>query len=182
MNTEQQCLTRWTVSQTSSGTAACGCPPTPPGNRLRSRGGRSSVTSPSPCPWLSWWWWPGSSWTDASTGQTHQGVCQMNVCCMLWHRPIGRALGIKDKRKKSPEPNPTLEAAFHCNSRRVDYKSLVTDTGMSDRQINVWMRMRNLAGKWVQTSAEKFKIPLMITQDTWANRVWLSHNKWMKYI
>ena len=62
-------------------------------------------------------------------------------------RPIGRALGIKDKRKRSPEPNPTLEAAFQCGSRRVDYKSLVTDTGMSDRQINVWMRMRNLAGK-----------------------------------
>ena len=62
-------------------------------------------------------------------------------------RPIGRALGIKDKRKRSPEPNPTLEAAFQCGSRRMDYKSLVTDTGMSDRQINVWMRMRNLAGK-----------------------------------
>ena len=66
---------------------------------------------------------------------------------MIKIRPIGKALGIQDRKKRSPKPNPTLEAAFQCGLRPVDYKALVTDTGMSDRQINVWMRMRNLAGK-----------------------------------
>ena len=60
-------------------------------------------------------------------------------------RPIGSYLGIRDKKKSPPTPNAILEAAFQCG--RQDYKSLRTDTGMSDRQINVWMRMRNLAGK-----------------------------------
>ena len=52
---------------------------------------------------------------------------------------------MKDKKKRAPVPNAVLEAAFQCG--RHDYKSLCSDTGMSDRQVHVWMRMRNMAGK-----------------------------------
>ena len=62
-------------------------------------------------------------------------------------RPVGRALGVKDRKKRSPSPNPVLEAAFQCGRSEADFRSLCSDTGMSDRQIHVWMRMRNLAGK-----------------------------------
>jgi len=73
------------------------------------------------------------------------------------YRPVGKALGIKDQRKRSPKPNAVLEAAFQCgagNYGRYDYKSLCTDTEMSERQIHVWMRMRNMAGK--PTTLDKF--------------------------
>ena len=66
---------------------------------------------------------------------------------MLSPRPIGKALGVKDKKKRHPKPNPVLEAAFQCG--KLDLKSLCSDTGMSDRQISVWMRMRNHVGKSV---------------------------------
>ena len=70
--------------------------------------------------------------------------------CPYITRPFGKALGIKDQRKRSPKPNAVLEAAFQCgagNYGRYDYKSLCTDTEMSERQIHVWVRMRNMAGK-----------------------------------
>ena len=82
-------------------------------------------------------------------------------------RPVGRALGIADTKKRSPAPNAVLEAAFQLGPRQRDLKQLASHTGMSDRyctvlyctyctalyctmsdrQISVWMRMRNLATK-----------------------------------
>ena len=77
---------------------------------------------------------------------------------------MGRALGIADTKKRSPAPNAVLEAAFQLGRRQRDIKQLASHTGMSDRyctvlycaalyctmsdrQISVWMRMRNLATK-----------------------------------
>ena len=54
---------------------------------------------------------------------------------------------MKNKKKRQPKPNPVLEAAFQCG--KFDYKSLCSDTGLSDRQISVWMRLRNHVGKRV---------------------------------
>ena len=71
-------------------------------------------------------------------------------------RPIGVALGVKDKKKRPPKPNAVLEAAFQCG--KMDLKSLCSDTGMSDRQISVWMRMRNHLGKSVLIEFEKFSL------------------------
>ena len=62
-------------------------------------------------------------------------------------RPVGRALGIADTKKRSPAPNAVLEAAFQLGPRQRDLKQLASHTGMSDRQISVWMRMRNLSTK-----------------------------------
>merc|ERR1711936_496957 len=63
------------------------------------------------------------------------------------YRPVGKALGVKNKKRRQPTPNPVLEAAFQCG--KLDYKSLCSHTGLSDRQISVWMRLRNHVGKSV---------------------------------
>ena len=63
---------------------------------------------------------------------------------------------MKDKKKRPPKPNAVLEAAFQCG--KLDYRSLCSDTGMSDRQISVWMRMRNHLGKSVLILLEKFHL------------------------
>ena len=73
----------------------------------------------------------------------------------LVSRPVGKALGVKNKKKRTPKPNPVLEAAFQCG--KLDLKSLCSDTGMSDRQISVWMRLRNHVGKSVLIQLELFK-------------------------
>ena len=54
---------------------------------------------------------------------------------------------MKNKKRRQPTPNPVLEAAFQCG--KLDYKSLCSHTGLSDRQISVWMRLRNHVGKSV---------------------------------
>jgi len=70
----------------------------------------------------------------------------------FFYRPVGRALGIRDKKKSPPTPNAVLEAAFQCGHK--DYNRLISNTGLSDRQIHVWMRLRNLSSK--PSSLDKF--------------------------
>ena len=79
--------------------------------------------------------------------QVSPGITKLTLNHVLSPRPIGAALGVKNKKKRPPKPNPVLEAAFQCG--KSDLKSLCSDTGMSDRQISVWMRMRNHVGKSV---------------------------------
>ena len=60
-------------------------------------------------------------------------------------RPAGRMLGISDKQRRMPDHNTVLESAFRHSQHH--YPSLSSHTGLTERQVQRWMRKRVLASK-----------------------------------
>eukprot|EP00095_Tigriopus_kingsejongensis_P001622 snap_masked-scaffold289_size220122-processed-gene-1.19 protein:Tk01622 transcript:snap_masked-scaffold289_size220122-processed-gene-1.19-mRNA-1 annotation:"ceramide synthase 6-like" len=64
-------------------------------------------------------------------------------------RRWGLYLGLRDRQRVVPTPQPVLERAF-CSERRLDHMAIVAlarQTEMSERQVERWIRQRSLMGK-----------------------------------
>ncbi len=64
-------------------------------------------------------------------------------------RALGRAAGLKERRRSPPPPNSVLEAAF-SSRQRLDGAALVglaKRADMTERQVERWLRQRSLLGK-----------------------------------
>ena len=60
-------------------------------------------------------------------------------------KPLGHFLKIKDRTCRKPESNKVLESAY--DTRQKDYNGLRKSTGMTERQIQRWMRQQKMAGR-----------------------------------
>jgi len=59
--------------------------------------------------------------------------------------PIGKALNIPDTKYALPQANPGLEAAYAVHKK--NYKTLSKETGLTERQVERWVRQRQMAGR-----------------------------------
>ena len=60
-------------------------------------------------------------------------------------RPVGRLLGINGKPRRMPSQNLILESAY--NNGEKDIGLLCSSSGLSARQVESWMRQKQLAAK-----------------------------------
>ena len=89
-----------------------------------------------------------------------KSYCTEKFICRRWFRPFGLYLGIKASSHKKPPTNEVLEQEFQA--MKTD-KKLIPDTaelsarlGLTERQIQHWLRRRKLHGMSESTFRIKF--------------------------
>ena len=71
--------------------------------------------------------------------------------CRHWFKPLGLYLGIKPSNHKKPPTNEVLEQEFQAMRKDKKFVSdkvlLSAKLGMTERQVDYWLKQRKLYGK-----------------------------------
>ena len=70
------------------------------------------------------------------------------VCYRSWFKPLGLYLGIKNSSRQKPATNEVLELEFRkmTQSSSVSLPELSSQLGMTERQIEIWLKRRKMFG------------------------------------